>query len=152
MASTLQLLFSIAITALAFFLHPCASTDEFHRELYGWSNGIATWYGAADGAGTDGKTLSKIKINASLPPINYHILAPPNWSALQSNNLYEICNQIWCRWCVWIPECCGPATFLIHDCRWLLFHLRLWQGLWLLLSGAYTSEIRTSLHSSTPAF
>lgn len=49
-----------------------------------------------------------------------------------------------CRWRLWIPECCGPATLLIHDCRWLLFHLRLGQGMWLLLSGVYTSEIQAS--------
>ncbi|CAN6235858.1 unnamed protein product [Urochloa humidicola] len=49
-----QLLFFAATAALASLLHPCESI-EFHRKLSSWSSdGGATWYGAATGAGSDG--------------------------------------------------------------------------------------------------
>lgn len=53
MACKPQLLFFTAIAALASIIHPCASV-EFHRKLSSWSDGGATWYGAATGAGSDG--------------------------------------------------------------------------------------------------
>ncbi|TKW05843.1 hypothetical protein SEVIR_7G202701v4 [Setaria viridis] len=56
MASKSQLLSSfLAIAALPSLLHPCASLEfHFHRKLSSWSDGRATWYGAANGAGSDG--------------------------------------------------------------------------------------------------
>uniref|UniRef100_A0A0D9W7Y7 Expansin-like EG45 domain-containing protein n=1 Tax=Leersia perrieri TaxID=77586 RepID=A0A0D9W7Y7_9ORYZ len=55
MASNFQLILStfIVIAAVTFLPLPCASF-EFHRKLSSWSNGGATWYGAANGAGSDG--------------------------------------------------------------------------------------------------
>ncbi|CAL5015557.1 unnamed protein product [Urochloa decumbens] len=54
MASKSQLLIFAATAAVASLLHPCESI-EFHRKLSTWSSdGGATWYGAATGAGSDG--------------------------------------------------------------------------------------------------
>jgi len=56
-SSRSQLLFFVAVAAMASLLHPCDSI-EFHRKLSGWSSdGGATWYGAATGAGSDGMLL-----------------------------------------------------------------------------------------------
>uniref|UniRef100_A0A0D9ZX12 Expansin-like EG45 domain-containing protein n=1 Tax=Oryza glumipatula TaxID=40148 RepID=A0A0D9ZX12_9ORYZ len=55
MNSKFQLILSTFVVIAAFTLlpRPCASI-EFHRKLSSWSNGGATWYGAANGAGSDG--------------------------------------------------------------------------------------------------
>ncbi|CAN6228852.1 unnamed protein product [Urochloa humidicola] len=54
MASKSQLMFFAATAAIVSLLHPCESID-FHRKLSSWSSdGGATWYGAATGAGSDG--------------------------------------------------------------------------------------------------
>ncbi|TVU00461.1 hypothetical protein EJB05_54103 [Eragrostis curvula] len=55
MASKFQLLSLVAVVAvLASLVHPGASI-EFHRKLSSWStNARATWYGEANGAGSDG--------------------------------------------------------------------------------------------------
>ncbi|KAG8083129.1 hypothetical protein GUJ93_ZPchr0014g46836 [Zizania palustris] len=57
MVFKLQVIFStfVAITVVTVLPRPCASVDfHFHRKLSRWSNGGATWYGAANGAGSDG--------------------------------------------------------------------------------------------------
>lgn len=60
-ASKSQLLFFVAAAAVASLLHPCDSI-EFHRKLSGWSSdGGATWYGAATGAGSDGMFCHSIQ-------------------------------------------------------------------------------------------
>ncbi|CAM0903474.1 unnamed protein product [Alopecurus aequalis] len=53
MASVYRILSFISIAVLGSLVHPCAST-KFHRKLSSWSTGGATWYGAANGAGSDG--------------------------------------------------------------------------------------------------
>ncbi|KAF0894071.1 hypothetical protein E2562_033958 [Oryza meyeriana var. granulata] len=55
MASKFQPILStfVLIAAVTLLPRPCASI-EFHRKLSSWSNGGATWYGAANGAGSDG--------------------------------------------------------------------------------------------------
>ncbi|KAL6903815.1 hypothetical protein ACP4OV_004628 [Aristida adscensionis] len=53
MASKSQLQSFVAVAILTALLHPCTSV-EFHRKLSSWSNAVATWYGAANGAGSDG--------------------------------------------------------------------------------------------------
>jgi hypothetical protein len=60
MASESQLLFFVVVAAIASLLHPCDSI-EFHRKLSGWSSdGGATWYGGATGAGSDGMFCQSI--------------------------------------------------------------------------------------------